>query len=592
MLVGGYRVTTPVAAGFIRRVADVSPLAPTVIFSVGLRVLIPLLLAGFAYRQRRDPLIFHSVALGSASLLPTPPFGGYLDNVLTLAFLAASLYLFVPARTSWPARIGLVFMLLVAAMTHPTAYAIFGIVVGLVAAVHLVARRFDLASVIRDDGPGLAAVVVSAVVMYAVWKIGIWGQPAALSEAAVPPPADSDFFFTRLGGWVRALRPTFNAPLILIGIIGLLAAGKRAFDDVLTNFSILWLLPLAGTLGFVAGIAYPYYRFLNHTLAWVLLAGLGIYFLLRFLVGAIARGGAGLLALIGVAAIAWVITTNFTTGFEQVGWNDVEQAWIKPDQLKEMNALRASLAGQTERPVVFVADDETTEAVRVYGFTKLVANVSRYGVALGQQDRSYVYLGSLESFLADEPTQRDDDFYTELSEDTLDDARAGIERAGVEPIVVVASVFNETGSNAGILPGDLGHSALDLGGAELRLIDADGGFTKVAESGAESSLSSFFTPAQDPGWLHVLRVLGGLLILLVPGFFAVRWMLPDSGVAEGLALVPTVAVALHSFAGIAVLAVLRSPLTGAVAWATTLALSALTAVALAARAGAQRRAGA
>jgi hypothetical protein len=68
MLVGGYRVLTPVIASFMRGVAGVGPLIPTVWLAVGLRVLLPLLLAGFAYRHRRDPLIFHAVAFGSASL--------------------------------------------------------------------------------------------------------------------------------------------------------------------------------------------------------------------------------------------------------------------------------------------------------------------------------------------------------------------------------------------------------------------------------------------------------------------------------------------------------------------------------------------
>ncbi|HEU4487927.1 MAG TPA: hypothetical protein VFS38_01420, partial [Actinomycetota bacterium] len=75
MLVGGYRILTPVIASFMRHIPEVGLLTPTVWLAVGLRVLIPLLLAGFAYRQRKDPVIFHAVAFGSASLLPTPPFG-------------------------------------------------------------------------------------------------------------------------------------------------------------------------------------------------------------------------------------------------------------------------------------------------------------------------------------------------------------------------------------------------------------------------------------------------------------------------------------------------------------------------------------
>ena len=120
MYSGGYRVVTPVLAGMMRRVADVAPLTPTIVLAVGLRVLVPLLLAGFAYRYRRDPLIWHAVALGSGSLLLTPPFAGYLDNVMTLLFPTAALYFIEPSKTSWRARIAFFVLLVISGLTHPT----------------------------------------------------------------------------------------------------------------------------------------------------------------------------------------------------------------------------------------------------------------------------------------------------------------------------------------------------------------------------------------------------------------------------------------------------------------------------------------
>ena len=225
-LVGGYRVMTPVVAGFMRRVAAVAPLTPTVFLAVGLRVILPLLLAGFAFRHVRDPLIWHSVAFGSASMLPSPPFGGYVDNVLTLVLLAASLFLLEPACRSWAARVWLGLLLVASGLSHPTTFVIFVAVLGAMALVRLVARGLDVRSVIRDDGPALATAVVATVVIYAVWKLGIWGQPAELGEAAVPPPADSDFFMRRMLGWLAALRPGLNGPLFALGVVGLLGAGS------------------------------------------------------------------------------------------------------------------------------------------------------------------------------------------------------------------------------------------------------------------------------------------------------------------------------------------------------------------------------
>ncbi|MDQ4126014.1 MAG: hypothetical protein M3134_10525, partial [Actinomycetota bacterium] len=187
MYSGGYRVTTPVIASYFRELGGAALLTPTVLLAVGLRVVIPLLLAGFAYRQRRDPLIFHSVAFGSASLLLTPPFGGYLDNVLTLFFLGASLFFIEPSRRSWPARLVFGGLLVLSGLTHPTTLVIFCVVLGVMAGARWLFRRFDLKSVIRDDGPMLVSAFAACVVTYLIWKVGIWGKSAPLSDAALPP---------------------------------------------------------------------------------------------------------------------------------------------------------------------------------------------------------------------------------------------------------------------------------------------------------------------------------------------------------------------------------------------------------------------
>nr|MDQ3876753.1 hypothetical protein [Actinomycetota bacterium] len=101
----GYRVSSIVVMGLLRRIAGVGSLQAPSFLVVGIPVVTALLLAGFAYRRFRDPLVFHAVAFGSASLLLTPPFVGYLDNILCLFFLAAALWLIEGTRDSWPARI-------------------------------------------------------------------------------------------------------------------------------------------------------------------------------------------------------------------------------------------------------------------------------------------------------------------------------------------------------------------------------------------------------------------------------------------------------------------------------------------------------
>ena len=550
MYSGGYRVTTPVIASYFRELGGGALLTPTVLLAVGLRVVIPLLLAGFAYRQRRDPLIFHSVAFGSASLLLTPPFGGYLDNVLTLFFLAASLFFIEPARRSWPARLVFGGLLVLSGMTHPTTLVIFCAVLGLMAGARWVFRGGDLRSVVRDDGPMLASAFAAAVVTFLIWKIGIWGQSAPLSDAALPPPADAEFFKTRLGGWLTAMRPILNGPLFLIGAAGLLAAGKRAAEDELARVALLWLAPLAGIFGFLAGVAYPYYRFFNTTLSWILLVGIGIWYAARWFLAVAARGGAATLALVGLVALAVIVGTNFTSGLEQSHWNDPSDAWLKPAQRQELSRVRALLEERDpDTPVIFVVDDEAPEEVRIYGFAKLAGNVTRYAVPAEMQDRAAYYLGSLSSFEAGEPSERDgDDYYTELSEASLDDVRKVLKGAeGNAPVVVVPSVFNATGANAG----DVSSGALVLtGSGAAELVDAGGAATDE----------------DDGSFLRVPIMLVVLALLALPGWLLLKGVFPEAGLADALGLVPALATALLAVTGIAVLAVARAPFGAALEW--------------------------
>ena len=559
MYSSGYRVTTPVVGGLIRRIIDVGPLTPTIVLAVGLRVLIPMLLAGFAYRHRKDPLIWHAVAFGSASLLVTPPFAGYVDNVMTLLFLTAALYFIEPSRTQWPARIAFFVLLLLPGLTHPTTLAIFCVVLGAMAIGRLTFRRFDLRSVVRDDGPMLVTAFLAAIATYAIWKIGIWGESASLSEAALPPPAGADFFKTRLGDWVAAMRPALNGPLFLVGLIGLLAAGRRAAEDELARVSVVWLAPLVGVLGAVAGLTYPYYRFFNTTLAWVLLVGVGAYFLARFFLDIARGGGVRVVAVLGLVAIAFVFAGNFTAGLDQTHWNDPADAWVKPDQREALDTLAAYIGAEPaagERPIVFIADDEAPEPVRIYGFAKLVGNVSRYAVPGELQDRTAFYLGSLEKYLAGEPTDRDD-YYRDLSQASLDDAGSVGPELSMSPLIVVADVFNQSGSNAELLQTrDFSSSGADV------VYIVDGALEKFeGNSKFVAPDTSTRSPVGD-----ILRALLGTLLLLLPGLLLVRAMLPGASASETIAMVPVLGISLLALVTIVQLAITDSPLTSGQAW--------------------------
>lgn len=576
MFEGGYRVIAPVLGGFLREAGGVSTLRMTIVLMAILPVLVALLLAGFAYRHHRDPLLWHLVALGTGSLLLTPPFVGYLDNVLCLVFLAAALHFIPGTQESWPARIAFFFLLLAAGFTHPTTLAIFCVVLGAMAFARLLFNRFDLKAVIKADGPMLLTGAASAVATVGIWTVGIWGKSASLSESALSPPYGSDFFVDRLVLWVKAMQPALNGPLMAIGIVGLIAMHRgRSAEDELTRTSIVWLAPLAGIFGFLMGAAYPYYRFFNTTLSWVLLVGVGMYFAARYFLDVARKGGANAIALLGIVAIVGVIAANFIKGFDVSGWNNASGGWLSASQKGQLDDLRAVLADQEGRPVVFVIDDEPSRDFQIWGFTKLSGNTSRYAMPEGEVDNAYMYLGSLENYLAGEPTLRDQETYDKLSPALLEDAQAGIERTGEEPIVVVAQAFNPKGANVELFESP----PSDVAGADVLLVQPG---EPIQQLGG-GSLSVDET-SDNAGIVTALTSLLGMIALLIPGWLALRFFQPGAELPEALGMVPALAMTILSFVAIAVLAVTRTEFSTGLVW-ICVALSLVIAGVLRMRAG-------
>ena len=581
MYAGGYRVTAPVIGSLLRRIGGIAPLSTTAFLMVGVPVMTALLLAGFAYQQRRDALIFHAVAFGVGSLYLTPPFVGYLDNILALFFLAASLVFIEPSRRSWPARVGVTMFLLLCGLTHPTTLVIFCAVLGCMAGLRLLFRKFDLRSVLRDDGPLLLSAFASVVITYAIWKVGIWGQSASLGDAALPPPYESSFFVDRLKLWVDAMRPLLNGPLFVIGLVSVLAGGRRIAENELSRVSIVWLAPLVGLFGFLIGKTYPYYRFFNTSLAWVLLVGVGLFVAARFFIELSRRGGLARVALLGVVALAFIVGTNFTTGFDLSGWNNASGGWLSAAERTDLDALRAALSGAGEpRPVVFVTDSED-RSPRIYGATKLVGNTGRYGLPPGWIDEGYLYLGSLENLAAGEPTSVGSKTYDDVSVATLEETEAAIVESDEPPIFVLATVFNEAGANVELVPTDGGRIPPPSPTDDREVwIVADGEVIQI-EPGSISAESPQ-VPEETPGLGHLVRVIGGLLLLLLPGALAFRWFLRDGEMAQAVGLAPALSIAFLALIGMVVLAVARSPFSGGTAW-ITLGIAVVVAAILAVR---------
>jgi hypothetical protein len=223
-----------------------------------------------------------------------------------------------------------------------------------------------------------------------------------------------------------------------------------------------------------------------------------------------------------------------------------------------------------------IDDDDST--FQIWGFTKLSGNTSRYGLPPGRIDNAFMYLGSLDNFLAGEPTERGEPTYDRLSRALLEDVGTGLRAAGKEPLVVVASAFNATGSNAEIASGE----------AELPAAGGDAGVWAVSDGRVTSAPGGMDVPepaelrsSEGSGLLHLARVFAALGLLLLPGALAFRGLVPGGTFAEALGMVPALAMILLAASGIAVLAVARAPLGPALAAVTVVVALGL---ALAARA--------
>ena len=199
-----YRISAPVVGGLLRRIGDVDSRSTIAFLMVMTPVIVSMLLAGFAYRHRRDPLLWHAVAFASAGLMLTPPFVGYLDNVMSMLFLAGALWFIGPARTSWPGRIGFGIFLVATGVTHTTTLAIFGLALGAMSAARILFGRSEssvmgrVREVIRRGGPMLGTALIAAILTVGIWTVGIWGTSAPLSESALVFPYSKEFFMARL----------------------------------------------------------------------------------------------------------------------------------------------------------------------------------------------------------------------------------------------------------------------------------------------------------------------------------------------------------------------------------------------------------
>ncbi|MGH2539109.1 MAG: MFS transporter [Actinomycetota bacterium] len=604
LFAGGYRVTVPLAGALLQRVVGIDRYTFSAYLMIGIPILTGLALGAALFRSRRDPLVVLTTLLATVALFLTTPYVGYLDNITVLFLLALMIPFVHEARTSWGARTALFLIGIAAAFTHPTTCVIFGAVLMAVFGFHFLTSRFSLGAALKADAPMLMSVGFGMIAGLGMWVVGIWGEPASLAEAALPPPYTAEFFTDRLVEWVVSLQPIVIVPFIVIAIVSTILMSRRTREPARTEdqVSMWWLIAFAGAGTVVTGAALPYYRFMNASAAPMALVGLGTFVAIRWLLRD-RRGPALIAAAIG--AILVVASLGF------VLYDGVENRWVSEKNQWANQQVRTSLAAvhevvdaAGERPNVLVVnygdtDDPATGTNTAYGWAKTYTNVFRTGLPGEAIERSVTYLGPLDDFLDGQPTGTPSKGYTDASvahaceafggADDLcdpdgkkpDDFVPRFEEFPEDPVVFLIGQYygglcNGVQACSPEVQQEVLEAATSQGvevGPDVFVIEGDGlwspppGVVERARAAAAEEAAKF---ESHPGPLenlpqNLLVILLLALLLVVPGWLASNWLGVRTTV-DRIALIPGMSVVIVLLAGIAVLAVWRGPLSVAKGW--------------------------
>lgn len=561
---GAYRVANPILGGLIRGVADVDQSTLSIFFVAGWNSLAALAVGAAAYRYRRDPLLFAAASLFAAGTLLLNPFVGWVDNMLALILAAAALCFLPEARTSWPPRLGIGLLVFVAYFAHPPAAGVFTAVVGAAVVLRML---IDRSRAVREEGPILVTVAVAAGLAVLVWRVGIWGPGRSFTDAVNPPAFGADYFFQTAANWIRSAEPLRFVPLMLAGLAVVVLIGRRFRSDPFPRTTVLWLLPVLGVLGYYVGWVYPYKRFLNVTLAPVLLAGIGTWAVVRPFLARASSGRRGRWFGVAGLAIAGIILVPV--------WMDGLHSyrgranWMWPSTRSAMSVVRAYIAEEPGRPIVFVLSAPrraTPEAL--YGAEwRGNWSVLRAALPVEALGRTYLYLGSIRDLLRSRPTERGNATLDALSRASFQAMQRGLR--GRQPMVFVIDRLNDELGNRAFIYSE---RSIRLG-AEVALL-RDPPFAPPDPDAVEAARTAdlrirrfideppFFLAGPDD---LVRGALGLALVLLVPGLLAARWFGVRT-VAVGLGTVPAISLAMNAASGLIVLGILRRPLSAEVAW--------------------------
>jgi MFS transporter len=568
-LAGGYRVAEPVLGALMRTVGGVAAAVPTVVLSILFRILSAVGMAAFAWRHRRNWLLFYLTVLAVPALFLLQRFFGYMDNFMTLALLAGVLLLMDRMADSWGARVAVISFLFLAGMSHPTTLAIFLLSMGAVAGYRLLRDR-SLLSALRSEGLIIATGTAAVFLTAAFWLGGLWGPTSSFSDAAVPPPADVAYFVTRSVGVLESLEPFFPVlvlfPLMALALIHLVIRVVR-HGEYFAELTVGWTLPLLGMLGFLIGAAYPYFRFFNATVAPELLAALGLFLVIW---GASrVRGGAGR-AVTGVAVVAvgFALAVWWSNGLS--AWN-AGGTWLTPEVRETTAAASGYLRATPEHERALFVVDAQGAAPLPYGEYKNFANAINAGVDGDQIADVAIFYGRVEDLVAGRASTFGDAVYDDIAAETADEALPVLEGGNV--VVFMPAIMNEKSTNADFLAACGPDQCVEVGATGLYLLADVGGTPpepRAIEAATARAGHARAFADDPPGPLAgfggtLVSILRLALLFVLPGWLFYRRFQRRSW-PEALALVPLFSIASTTVAGLFAVAVLRGPFTPAVGW--------------------------
>src|SRR5918996_956588 len=396
-LAGGYRTAEPVLAAAMRTVGGGDAAVPTVVLSIFFRILAGGAMAAFAWKHRRNWLLFCIALVATPALFLLQRFFGYMDNFMSLALLGGVLLLMDRMQDSWGARVAATLFMFLAGLSHPTTLVIFLLSMGAVAGYRFLRERSLLAA-LRSEGMIIVTGTVAVVMTAAFWLGGLWGPRSSFSDAAVPPPADVEYFVNRSLSVLKSLEPFYPllilVPLTVVGLVYVVVRVIRR-REYFAELTVGWTLPLLGMLGFLIGAAYPYFRFFNATLAPELLASLGLFLVIWG--AARLRAARSVFTIVAVVAVGFVLATWWSRGLS--AWN-AGGTWLTPEVRETTAAASAYLrATPGDEAALFVVDGPGA-APLPYGEYKNFANAIYAGIDGDQIDDVSIYYGTVEDLEA------------------------------------------------------------------------------------------------------------------------------------------------------------------------------------------------